>query len=202
MLSDEARASIGALIYLTSLEKIPNNAIDRALTRVVYDPLSRVTPAERLAHVREALDCSLNLSQVGPPVPHSNDSLRAYLAELARRIEQNAKKFAIVIDPAKKLPTNVENDVIKLLGPLVAAKNPNDALDLLIDEIVSQWDYIKDFYDAEQLIRFALNSNVALSSLVQTPHSEDQVRCYLRNAAWRIKDARMAKRMSLRGNGL
>jgi hypothetical protein len=193
MLSDEALASIGALIYLTSLDQIPNNAIDRALTRVVYDPLSRVTPAQRLAHIREALECSLNLSRVGPPVPHSNDSLRAYLAELARRIEQNAEKFAIVIDPKKKLPTNVENDVIKLLGPLAAAKNPNDALDLLIDEIVSQWDYIKDFYDAEQLIRFALKSNVALSSLVQTPHSEDQVRCYLRNAAWRIEEARMAK---------
>lgn len=193
MLSDEARTSIGMLIYVAIVEQDPCNAIERAVDFVVRDPLSEVTPEQLLEYIREALNSSVKLNEIGPRTPHSDAALRTYLAKLAKIIETGNVKPIVEIDPDARFDPDLKTQLQVLLAPLATTANPKDAIEKVVREVIESWNTSKEFRDTIQLIRFALRSKVALAGLVCSPYSEREVRLYLRNLVSRIRSCLAVK---------
>lgn len=82
-----------ALLYPVLFEQEPLDGVERALTMVVGAQALDATRAEYLEAVRTALNSSGDLSAEFAyflAVPHSDQTIRRYLAEIERRIEADA----------------------------------------------------------------------------------------------------------------
>lgn len=80
-----------ALLYPVLYEKRPLDGVDRTMRAVVEERALGAAARDYLAAVRRALSSSEPLSaRFGPllVVPHSEDAIREYLAEIARRLER------------------------------------------------------------------------------------------------------------------
>ena len=85
-LSVRSAGLIRALIYPVQFDDNPLEAVDRVIDTVVRTRSLDATPEEYRSGIREALTSADRLSDLIPQ-DHSDDVIRRYLAEVARRIE-------------------------------------------------------------------------------------------------------------------
>lgn len=85
-LSVRSAGLIRALIYPVQFDENPLEAVDRVIDMVIRARSLDATPEEYRAGIREALTSADRLSDLIPQ-DHSDDVIRRYLAEVARRIE-------------------------------------------------------------------------------------------------------------------
>ena len=85
-LSVRSAGLIRALIYPIQFDENPLEAVDRVIDTVISARSLDATPEEYRAGIREALTSADRLSDLIPE-NHSDDVIRRYLAEVARRIE-------------------------------------------------------------------------------------------------------------------
>ena len=86
-LSVRSAGLVRALIYPVQFDENPLEAVDRVIDTVVKPRSLDATPEEYRAGIHEALTRADRLSDLIPQ-DHSEDVIRKYLAEVARRIEQ------------------------------------------------------------------------------------------------------------------
>jgi hypothetical protein len=79
---------IRALLYPILFQENPLEAVDRVLKTVVDRQALGATPAEYLEAVRNALASESLLGEILPQ-PHSEKTLREFLAKVANRLETN-----------------------------------------------------------------------------------------------------------------
>jgi hypothetical protein len=79
---------IRGLIYGVQFERDPVDAIDRVVEYVLSGALLRTPPREHLAAIRAALASDEQLAGLIPQDYHDEATIRRYLAELARRLEE------------------------------------------------------------------------------------------------------------------
>jgi len=85
-LSVRSAGLIRALIYPVQFDPRPLDGVDRVIDTVVKPGSLGATPEEYRAGIHEALASADRLSSLIPQ-DHSEDVIRQYLAEVARRIE-------------------------------------------------------------------------------------------------------------------
>jgi hypothetical protein len=90
-LSIRSASLIRALMYPVQFDANPLDAVDCVMEVVVAPGALDATPAEYRAGIREALGGADRLSTLLPQ-DHSEEVIRAYLAEVAHRIEQADRK--------------------------------------------------------------------------------------------------------------
>lgn len=85
-ISEKNKAIIRALIYPIQFEANPIDGIDRVLKHVVGAGAMDTSAEEYLQHIKMALESDVVLSKLIPQ-DHSEETIRAYLAEIKRRLE-------------------------------------------------------------------------------------------------------------------
>jgi hypothetical protein len=192
MLDSEIYNCIANINYWAMYEKTLDRQMNRILGIFIYDPISKVSPLERVSQIREALATNEKLNEIGMPVPHrrqSEEDCRYLLGQLAERIE--------AIGASPPLFQNI-NDLIEtrheelrpLLQPLIEASSLSDAIKTFVEKVLPGLRDWKDFSDAEMLIRRVLRHDTNQLQSTVTPHVTDSMlREYLRNIAWIIQDA-------------
>lgn len=82
----EWKGLIRALIYPVQFEINPTDGVDRVLANVIDAGVLDASPNEYLEAIRMALTSDVDLSALIPQ-DHSETAIRAYLAEIERRLE-------------------------------------------------------------------------------------------------------------------
>jgi hypothetical protein len=85
-LSVRSAGLIRALMYPVQFDENPLEAVDRVIGTVIRARFLDASPEEYRAGIREALTSADRLSDLIPQ-DHSDQVIRRYLAEVARRIE-------------------------------------------------------------------------------------------------------------------
>lgn len=78
---------VRGVLYSVQFEADPVDGIDQVLDRVLDGSLLDAAPSEHLAAIRAALASDEELADLLPQEYHDEETIRRYLAELARRIE-------------------------------------------------------------------------------------------------------------------
>jgi hypothetical protein len=89
LLDDHQRGLLRALLYPILFEPYPTDGVERVLRQVVYAKAMNAQPGEYLAAVQAALQSGECLSKLLPQ-DHAEPALRAFLAELQKRLETPA----------------------------------------------------------------------------------------------------------------
>src|SRR4030095_1010919 len=89
--ADIWKAHVRALIYPIQFEKNPLDGMDRVLEQVVKAGALGATPQEFLSSVRTALTSQIDLARLIPQ-DHSELTIRIFLAEVERRLQDDTKK--------------------------------------------------------------------------------------------------------------
>jgi hypothetical protein len=79
------RGHIRALLYPVQFAATPLDGVDRVLRTVVMAGALNATPQQYLRSIRAALASPIDLARLIPQ-PHPDATIRAYLAELERRL--------------------------------------------------------------------------------------------------------------------
>jgi hypothetical protein len=191
MLKPEVYDCIANINYWAMYEKTLDRKMNRILGIFIYDPISKVSPLERVTQIREALATNEKLNEIGMPVPHrrqSEEDCRYLLGQLAERIEG--------IGPSPPLFQNINELIEKrleklrpLLQPLIETSSLFDAIKTFMEKVLPDLHDWKDFSDATMLIRYVLQFDTNQLQSTMTPHVTDSIlREYLRNIAWIIQD--------------
>jgi hypothetical protein len=80
------KGHIRAVLYGVQFDKDPLDGIDRVMQQVVLDGALGATPKQYLESIQTALASQASLADLLPQ-PHSEDTVRRYLAELERRTQ-------------------------------------------------------------------------------------------------------------------
>jgi hypothetical protein len=86
MPSESWEAHIRAVLYGVQFEKDPLDGIDHVMKQVVLGGALHSTPKRYLESIQTALASHASLAELLPQ-PHSEETVRRYLAELERRIQ-------------------------------------------------------------------------------------------------------------------
>jgi hypothetical protein len=78
---------IRAVLYGVQFEKDPIDGIDHVMHQVVLGGALGATPKQYLESIQTALASKTSLADLLPQ-PHSEETVRRYLAELERRIQE------------------------------------------------------------------------------------------------------------------
>jgi hypothetical protein len=191
MLNDDVFMCILTINYSTTYVRNLDYATNRLLSTYIYDPISKVSPMERVSQIREALASDEKLSEiaVAPDSRRSEEDCRALLAELADRIEalgpSAPPEFQKVHDPTE----DYLEELHILVQPLAETSTLSDAIRTFVEKVLPGLHDHLDCSNAKVLIRYALllDSN-QLQPLVTPPVTESVLREYLRNIAWLIED--------------
>jgi len=89
VLDNRTKSLIRGLVYPIQFDGNPIDGVDRVLTQVVDRKALGATPGEFLASVRAALESSEPLADLIPQ-HHPEPVIRAYLAEIQKRLEKPA----------------------------------------------------------------------------------------------------------------
>lgn len=86
MLDNRFKSLLRGLIYPVQFEEKPTDGVDRVLGQVVFAKGMNATPGEYLAAVEAGLQSNERLSGLIPQ-KHSEPDIRAYLAEIQKRLQ-------------------------------------------------------------------------------------------------------------------
>jgi hypothetical protein len=194
MLDPEVHYCIAIINYCAMHGKTINDKMNRILGEFIYDPLSKVSPLERVSQIREALASDEKLSQPGvtPTRRQSEEDCRALLTQLVDRIEFYESNGLPLFEDINKLTEKQLEELRILLQPLRETSTLSDAIKIFEEKVLPTLHSYKDSMDAVVLIRYLLWFDTSkILPLFFTPEVTDStVREYLRNIAWKIEDAR------------
>jgi hypothetical protein len=88
MFDNNQRGLLRRLIYPFQFDENPIDGVDRVLKYVVHSQDTNISPSEYLAAIQAGLQSDERLSDLIPQ-KHTESSIRTYLAEMQRRL-QNA----------------------------------------------------------------------------------------------------------------
>jgi hypothetical protein len=194
MLSPDVKYCIALINYFGMYEKSFDRATDRVLGGFIYDPISKVSPMERVGQIREALASNEMLSELGttPTRRRSEEECRALLTQLIDRIEFYEASGLPKFQDINKLTEGDRLERLRiLLQPLGEASTLSDAIKIFEAKVLPDLDGFKVLKDAVVLIRYALRfdtNKIEIQSMVTPPVTDSVLREYLRNIAWIIED--------------
>jgi hypothetical protein len=88
MLDNKHKSILRILIYPVQFDKNPTDSVDRVLKYVIRAKDTNTPPEEYLAAIQAGLESDERLSELIPQ-NHTESSIRTYLAEMQKRL-QNA----------------------------------------------------------------------------------------------------------------
>jgi hypothetical protein len=192
MLKDEVRASIAAINYWAWYEDTLDGAMNRVLGEYIYDTLSKVSPIERAAQIREALASDEKLSRIGIPMSPrwSEEENRALLNQLVDRIEFYEPGGPPRFQDINKLTDRLEK-LRPLVQPLAETSTLSDAIKTFEKKVLPNLGGYNAHMDTRQLLRHVLwfDTSKILSEFFTPEVTDSMFREYLRNIAWKIEDA-------------
>jgi hypothetical protein len=194
MLDPEIRCCIALINYSGMYEKTFDRAIDRILGEIIYDPISRVSPMERVGQIREALASDEILCERGttPTRRRSEEECRELLTKLVDRIEFYERSGLPWFKDINKLFENDRQHKLRiLLEPLSETSTLSDAIKRFEEKLLPDMDDFLVRHDTLVLIRYVLWFNtdkIEIQSMVTRPVTDSVLREYLRNIAWVIMD--------------
>jgi hypothetical protein len=194
MLKDEVCDCVANINYWAIYENTPDRAMVRILGKYIYDPITRVFPMERVRQIREALASSDMLSEIGLPPDlrkWSEEAFRDLLTQLVDRIEFYESSGLPKIQDDNELSERQLEELGTLVQPLAETSTLSDAIKTFEEKVLPDLDGYIARMNAEVLVRYVLWFDTGkILPIFFTPEVTDSTfREYLRNIAWKIKDA-------------
>jgi hypothetical protein len=194
MLDPEMHDCIANINYWAMYEKTIDRKMDRILGKFVYDPLSKVSPRERLNQILGALASEEKLNEIGMPLTHrrqSEEGCRELLTQLIDRIEFYESNGLPLFENINELAEGNHLEKLRiLLQPLSETSTLSDAIKRFEEKVLPSLHSYINHGDAEMLIRYVLwfdTNKIEIQSMVTPPVTDAMLREYLRNIGWVIK---------------
>ncbi len=183
------------ICFWAMYEKTIDRATDRILGKYIYDPISRVSPKERVRQIHEALASNEKLSESDIGVPQdyrwSEEAFRELLTQLVDRIEFYESNGLPKIQDVSKLTERLEK-LRPLVQPLAETTTLSAAIKKFEEKVLPNLGDYNARMDTRELLRNVLWFDTSkILPVFFTPDVTDSTfREYLRNIAWKIEDAR------------
>jgi hypothetical protein len=200
MLESKVYLFIAGLNYMTQFDRSLDGAMDRVLDMYIYNPRLGVSPMERVRQIREALASDEKLSEivVPPELRRSEETVRAFLSQLADRIEA----LGLSAPPKYQRPIELTEKILEklrfLLQPLAESSTLDIAIEQFVEKALPDLKSYHDLHDTEVFISYVLRHDTNEIRSVVTPKTTDSMfREYLHNVALIIENQARSRKKDI-----